>query len=72
MPRAEQVMPVATERYVELTCVQPPVGFIAPLTFNLCIMAACTVLAGFCRKLPENFKESWSELLDDFYMYRLS
>lgn len=56
-------MPVLSEKYVELTCVQSATGFIAPLILNLALMTACTVLAALCRKLFDNFRESWLDIL---------
>ena len=52
-------MPVPTEKYIELRCDQIAIGFCLPLGFNIAINLACTLLGFICRKVPDNFNESW-------------
>ena len=52
------VMPVQTEKYVELKCSQDLVPFLLPLSYNVVFILVCAVLGYTSRKLPENFNES--------------
>ena len=52
-------MPMLTEKRVELSCQQPPLGFAILLTCNLLLLFLCAVFGFLTRKLPENFNEAW-------------
>ena len=52
-------MPITTDKYVELACDQEQLGFLLPLSYNLLLLLLCAIHGLLCRKLPENFNESW-------------
>ena len=52
-------MPSPFEAYVEIYCLNSLVAFLAPLSYNICIILTCTLIGFFTRKLPDNFNESW-------------
>ncbi len=51
-------MPTPYEKYVEIYCQKSVPLFLMPLSYNISLMAVCTVLGFITRKLPENFNES--------------
>ncbi|ESO83929.1 hypothetical protein LOTGIDRAFT_71752, partial [Lottia gigantea] len=57
-PKAVAQMPSFAERYVEITCQLPEIGFLCSLTYNMLLVLLCTFHAIKTRKLPDNFNES--------------
>ena len=51
-------MPMMTEKYVELYCDTPLLGFLIPLSYNLVLILSCTALGYRTRALPDNFNDS--------------
>jgi|SRR5688572_18422798 len=51
-------MPTPYEKYVEIYCHKSSMLFLVPLSYNIALMAVCTLLGFITRKLPENFNES--------------
>ncbi|GFR59012.1 metabotropic glutamate receptor-like [Elysia marginata] len=57
-PSAALTQAVPTEKFVELSCDWTLPGLVSFLTYNLVLVALCSVFAFKTRKLPDNFNES--------------
>ncbi|XP_064615664.1 metabotropic glutamate receptor-like [Liolophura sinensis] len=57
-PSPKLTMPVATEKFVELSCELAQYGFLAFLIYNILLVLLCSAFAFKTRKLPDNFNES--------------
>ena len=57
-PEVRRRMPVVMEPHVEMECAFPVKGFITSLSYNIFLVALCTVYAFKTRSLPDNFNES--------------
>uniref|UniRef100_A0A2C9JQY9 G-protein coupled receptors family 3 profile domain-containing protein n=1 Tax=Biomphalaria glabrata TaxID=6526 RepID=A0A2C9JQY9_BIOGL len=57
-PSSTLTQPIATDKFVELSCDMTLPGLISFLAYNLVLVSLCSVFAFKTRKLPDNFNES--------------